>query len=45
MSVASLGDFILAYTKAVYDEFSPTAGALKNLAGMFKLTRPALSMN
>lgn len=45
MNVASLGDFILAYSKAVYDQFSPTAGALKNIAGFFKRVRPALALN
>ena len=45
MSVASLGDFVLAYTKAVYDEFAPAVGALKNIAGMFKRVRPAFTLN
>lgn len=45
MNVASLGDFVLAYSKAVYDQFAPTAGALKNIAGLFKRVRPALALN
>lgn len=45
MNVASLGDFILAYSKAVYDQFSPTAGALKSIAGFFKRVRPSLVLN
>jgi len=45
MTVASLGDFVLAYSKSVYDQFSPTAGALKNIAGFFRRVRPALALN
>lgn len=45
MNVASLGDFVLAYSKAVYDQFAPTAGALKGVAGLFKRVRPALALN
>lgn len=45
MNVASLGDFVLAYSKAVYDQFSPTVGALKSLSGFFKRIRPALALN
>lgn len=45
MNVASLGDFVLAYSKAVYDQFAPTAGALKNIAGFFKRVRPALVLD
>jgi len=45
MTVASLGDFILAYSKAVYDQFSPASGALKNIAGFFKRVRPVLALN
>ena len=45
MNVASLGDFVFAYSKAVYDQFAPTAGALKGVAGLFKRVRPALALN
>ena len=45
MAVASLGDFILLYTKSVYDQFAPTAGALNRITGFFKRVRPALVVN
>lgn len=45
MNIASLDDFILAYSKAVYDQFAPTVGVLRSIAGFFRRVRPALVMN
>jgi len=44
MNVASLDDFIMAYTKGVYDAFSPSAAALRSLAGFFRRVRPVLTL-
>lgn len=45
MTVASLTDFVMAYSKAVYSQFSPTMGALKNIAGLFKKVRPVVGID
>ena len=45
MSLASLSDFIMAYTKAAYAELSPAASALKHVAGLFQRIRPVLGMS
>lgn len=45
MTVASLTDFVMAYSKAVYNQFSPTMGALKNIAGLFKKVRPVVGID
>jgi len=44
MNVASLADFIMAYTKVAYDAFSPSAALLKEIAGFFRRVRPVLSI-
>ena len=44
MNVASLGDFVMSYSKAVYDQFAPTVAALKHVAGFFKRIRPVLAL-
>ena len=44
MNVASLSDFVMSYSKAVYDQFAPTAAALKHIAGFFKRIRPVLAL-
>lgn len=44
MNVASLGDFVMSYSKVMYDQFSPTAAALKHVAGFFRRIRPVLAL-
>ncbi|MBR4616320.1 MAG: hypothetical protein IKO55_11995 [Kiritimatiellae bacterium] len=44
MDIASLGDFIVAYSKAVALKTAPVASMLKHLAGIFKRVRPVLCM-
>ena len=44
MDVASLGDFIAAYSKVVALNTAPVASMLKHLAGVFKRVRPALGV-
>ena len=44
MNVASLGDFVISYSKAVYDQFAPTVAALKHVAGFFKRIHPVLAI-
>ena len=45
MTIASLNDFAQAYSKAVYNQFSPTMGALKHIAGLFKKVRPVVGID
>ena len=44
MDVASLGDFIVAYSKVVAANTAPVASMLKHLAGVFKRVRPVLGV-
>ena len=44
MNVASLGDFVMSYSRAVYNQFAPTVAALKHVAGFFKRIRPVLAL-
>ena len=45
MNLASLADFIMAYTKAVYAELAPAASALQHVAGFFRRIRPVIGMS
>ena len=44
MDVASLGDFIVAYSKAVALKTAPVTSMLKHLAGVFRRVRPVLGV-
>lgn len=45
MTVASLNDFVMAYSKAVYNQFSPAVGALRDIAGLFRKVRPVVALD
>lgn len=45
MNFASLADFVIAYTKAVYDQLAPAAAALKHISGFFRRIRPVVRMS
>lgn len=45
MTIASLKDFVMAYSKAIYNQFSPTIGALKNIAGLFRKVKPVIGLD
>lgn len=45
MTVASLNDFAMAYSKAIYNQFAPAMGALKNIAGLFRKIRPVVGID
>lgn len=45
MTIASLNDFVMAYSKAIYNQFSPTIGALKNIAGLFRKVKPVIGID
>jgi len=45
MNVATLGDFIVMYAKAIYAQTSPAAGALRYAADMFRRIRPSLGLD
>lgn len=45
MTIASLNDFVLTYSKALYNQIAPTLGALKNIAGLFKKVKPVIGID
>lgn len=45
MNVASLADFILAYSKVAYDALAPVSSALSHISGFFKRIRPVIGVD
>lgn len=45
MNLASLSDFIMAYTKAIYTELAPAVSALQHIVGFFQRIRPVIRMS
>lgn len=45
MDVASLGDFILSFSRAVYRAAAPKAAALRQVAGFFRRLRPVFGFD
>ena len=45
MDIASLNDFVLSYSRAVYRVAAPKASALRHVAELFKRLRPVLGFD